>query len=236
MQIAATAYGDEGGQSPSAAPYQVANCADLGFAPELSLSLRGSTKRRGHPALRAVLNARAGDANIGRTVVAMPKNLILDNSHIGTVCTRVQFAAESCPSGSVLGAASVTTPLLDAPLSGPVYLRSSGHALPDLVVALRGQFDIELVGQIGTTKAGGLRTVFSALPDAPVSRFELNLYGKKRGLLQSTEALCKRGHTAAVRMVGQNGRQLSRKAKLRSKCGRAKQQRKRASKHTRGNR
>jgi hypothetical protein len=235
-QIAATAYGDEGGQSSSAAPYQVANCADLGFAPKLNLMLRGSTKRRGHPALRAVLNARGGDANIDRTVVAMPKNLILDNSHIGTVCTRVQFAAENCPSGSILGAASVSTPLLDAPLSGPVYLRSSGHALPDLVVALKGQFDIELAGQIGTTKAGGLRTVFSGLPDAPISHFELNLYGKKRGLLQSTQSLCRGGHRADVRMVGQNGRELRRKTKLRSQCGSAKRKKKRIAGHLRGNR
>jgi hypothetical protein len=224
-QMVATASGDEGGRSSSAAPYQVANCADLGFAPKLSLRLRGSTKRRGHPALHAVLDARAGDANIERTVVAMPTNLILDNSHIRTVCTRVQFAAESCPSGSVLGSASVTSPLLDAPLSGPAYLRSSGHKLPDLVVALKGQFDIELVGQIGSTKAGGLRTVFNALPDAPVSRFELNLYGKQRGLLQSTENLCKGSQQAEVKMVGQNGRELSRKTKLQSKCGSAKHSR-----------
>ncbi len=44
--------------------FQVANCADLGFAPKLNLKLNGSTKRRGHPALRAVLNAKPGEANI----------------------------------------------------------------------------------------------------------------------------------------------------------------------------
>jgi hypothetical protein len=235
-QIAATVAGNEGGQSTTATHYQVANCADLGFQPKLSLRLSGSTKRRGHPALRAVLNGRAGDANIKRTEVAMPRNLILDNGHIGTVCTRAQFAAESCPSDSVLGAAAVTTPLLDAPLSGPVYLRSSGRALPDLVVALKGQLDIELVGRIGSTKAGGLRTVFNALPDAPVSRFELNLYGKGRGLLQSTTSLCKGGQRAAVLMVGQNGRQVSSNPKLQSKCGHARQKRKRGAGHTRSNR
>jgi hypothetical protein len=235
-QVVASVSGDEGGQKSPAANYQVANCAGLNFGPKLNLSLRGSTKRRGHPALRAVLNANSGEANIKRTVVALPRNLILDNSRIGTVCTRAQFAAENCPAGSVMGNASVSTPLLDAPLSGPVYLRTSGHALPDLVVALKGQFDIELVGRIGTTKAGGLRTVFNAVPDAPVSRFVLNLNGKRRGLLQSTVSLCKGGRRAAVKMVGQNGVRLSRNTKLQSKCGSAKRKRKRAARHSRGNR
>jgi hypothetical protein len=232
-QTVASVSGDEGGQSSPAAPYQVANCSDLGFGPKLNLKLRGSTKRRGHPALSAVLTAKSGEANIKRTKVALPPNLILDNSHIGTVCTRVQFAARSCPSGSVMGQATVTTPLLDAPLSGPVYLRSSSHPLPDLVVDLQGQFEIELVGRIGSTKAGGLRTVFEGVPDVPFSRFELNLYGKRRGLLQSTVNLCKGGRSAAVQMVGQNGAQLSRNTKLQSKCGSAK--RKRAARHSRGN-
>ena len=151
----------------------------------------------------------------------MPKDLLLDNSHIKTVCTRVQFAAGSCPSGSEVGQATVTTPLLDAPLSGPVYLRSSSHSLPDLVVALKGQFDIELVGQV------------DAIPDAPVSRFELNLYGKARGLLQNTESLCKGSQKAAVQMTGQNGRELSSNTKLRSRCGSAKQKRKRAARNSR---
>jgi hypothetical protein len=235
-QIATTVSGDEGGRSSPATHYQVANCTDLGFRPKLALTLSGSTKRRGHPALHAVVDARAGDANIKRTVVSMPKDLILDNSHIKTVCTRVQFAAQSCPSGSVLGDATVTTPLLDSPLSGPVYLRSSNHSLPDLVVALKGQIDIELVGRVGSTKAGGLRTDFNGVPDAPVSRFELNLNGKRKGLLQNTESLCRGGQRAAVLMVGQNGMEVSSKAKLRSRCGGAKKKRKRAARHARGDR
>jgi hypothetical protein len=232
-QTIATVYGDEGGQRSPAAGYQVANCADLGFRPQLKLTLRGSTKRRGHPALRAVLTTRSGEANIKRADVGLPRNLILDNSRIGTVCTRAQFAARSCPSDSVIGQATVNTPLLDAPLSGPVYLRSSSHRLPDLVADLQGQLEIELVGHIGSTKAGGLRTVFAAVPDAPVSRFELNLPGNRGGLLQSTVSLCKGGRTAVVKMVGQNGRRLSRNTKLQSKCGGAK--RKRAARHLRRN-
>ena len=91
--------GDQGSIAEPTALYQVANCADLNFAPKLSLKLKGSTKRRGHPALQATVNAKPGEANIARTQVAMPKTLLLDQSHIGTVCTKVQFACGRLPGG-----------------------------------------------------------------------------------------------------------------------------------------
>jgi hypothetical protein len=45
--------------------------------------------------------------------------------------------SKACPAGSIYGKARATSPLLDAPLEGPVYLRSSNHPLPDLVPALQ---------------------------------------------------------------------------------------------------
>ena len=65
--------------------------------PSSSLPLRGGTKRRGHPALHAVLQRGPGEANSRRIVVTLPNGELLDNAHIGTVCTRVQFAADALP-------------------------------------------------------------------------------------------------------------------------------------------
>jgi len=199
--------------------FQVANCADLSFEPKLALKLRGASKRRGHPALRAVLTTGAGESNVSRATVTMPKTLLLDNSHIGEVCTKVQFANESCPAGSVYGHATVDTPLLDQPLSGPVYLRSSNTKLPDLVADLRGQFDIELAGRIDTPKGGGLRTTFASVPDAPVTKFVLTLEGGKKGLLVNSTSLCKGAQKAKVAMDGQNGASSNIKKKLKTSCG-----------------
>src|SRR4029077_12537164 len=71
-------------------------------------SLKGSTKRGGHPALRAVLKMKPGEANIAKISVALPHSEFLAQSHIKTVCTRVQFAAGAgngaeCPKGSIYG-------------------------------------------------------------------------------------------------------------------------------------
>ena len=183
LSVDTTSFGSEGGSFAQQGHFQVANCANLSFDPKLSLQLKGSTKRRGHPAVRTELRTGEGEANLRRVVVTMPKNELLDNSHIGTVCTRVQFSSHSCPADAIYGSATAYTPILDQPLSGPVYLRSSNTKLPDLVADLHGQFDIELAGKIDTAKKGGLRANFGSIPDAPVSKFVLELQGGKKGLL-----------------------------------------------------
>jgi hypothetical protein len=219
LSVDATAIGDQGSSAPMSAHYQVANCAALPFRPKLALNLTGGLNRRGHPAIEAVLTTQPGEANLRRTSVALPRGELLDNGHIGTVCTRPQFAANQCPEGSLLGTAEAVTPILDQPLKGNVYLRSSNHNLPDLVADLEGQIDIELSGRIDTIKGGSLRTTFESVPDAPVSKFRLNLAGGKRGLLQNSTSLCAKRKYAETKMTGQNGVRMSTRTLLSAKCG-----------------
>lgn len=197
--------------------FKAAGCASLGFSPKLSLKLKGGTRRAAHPSLRAVLTTKPGQANIGRVSVALPHSEFLDQAHIGTVCTRVQFAADACPAASIYGKARAVTPLLDQPLEGPVYLRSSSHPLPDLVVDLKGQIEIVLAGRIDSVK-GGIRTTFSAVPDAPVSKFVLQMKGGKKGLLINSRNLCNGRNLANVKMDGQNGRAHDIHPPLKSSC------------------
>jgi hypothetical protein len=218
FSVAASVFGTEAGDYTAGAPFQVANCSNLEFGPKLSLKLSGKTKRTANPALQAVLTAREGEANISQTVVTLPPSELLDNSHIKNVCTRVQFAANGCPSSSVYGHASVTTPLLGQPLEGPVYLRSSTHELPDLVADLRGQIHIVLAGHIDSVK-GGLRASFETVPDAPVTRFTLTMLGGKQGLIENGEGVCSPRNKAKVKMIGQNGMLLNTRVKLASACG-----------------
>jgi hypothetical protein len=219
--------------SNQAVDFQAAGCGELGFEPKLSLNLKGGTSRSQHPALKAVLAARKGDANIARTVVALPHSEFLAQNHIRTVCTRVQFNAGAgngvqCPKGSVYGEATATTPLLDKPLSGPVYLRSSSNPLPDLVAALHGPIDVNLVGRIDS-KDGGIRTTFNSVPDAPVSKFVLTMQGGKKGLLENSRNLCKSVNRADVGFTGQNGKDADSNPVLGNSCsGKAKKKAARA--------
>jgi hypothetical protein len=179
-------------------PFQAADCASLPFGPKLALSLKGGTKRGDVPAFKAVLTARKGEANTGAAQVTLPHSEFLEQAHIGTVCTRVQFKegkvpGEKCPAASVYGRAEAITPILAEPLKGPVYLRSSSHPLPDLVATLHNaQVDIALAGRIDSVQGGRIRNSFEAVPDAPVTKFVLEMQGGKKGLLVNSTDLCKR--------------------------------------------
>jgi hypothetical protein len=223
MQVAAEVASTEGTTARLGNRFQVAECERLPFKPKLSLKLKGPTHRGAHPALRAVLRARAGDANIARASVALPHSEFLAQEHIKTICTRVQFAAgagggEQCPPGSVYGHARAITPLLAQPLEGPVYLRSSSHNLPDLVAVLDGQIQIELAGRIDSAR-GGIRTTFATVPDAPVSKFVLTMQGGRKGLLVNSRNLCAGVNRASARFTGQNGKPHDFRPLVKPACG-----------------
>jgi hypothetical protein len=198
--------------------FQVANCQSLGFKPRLDLKLKGGTKRGGHPALTGTYTPRAGDANLKGLVLRLPRSAFLDQGHIRTICTRVQFAQKSCPQAAIYGHATAYTPLLDQPLSGPVYLRSSNHNLPDFVAELHGIVDVEAVARIDS-KAGGIRATFSEVPDAPLSKVVVQMQGQKKGLIVNSTDLCAKAHRANLQLEAQNGKRLSARPEMRAGCG-----------------
>lgn len=187
-------------------PFKATKCNKLAFKPKLKIQLYGPTKRAKNPRLKAVLTAKKGHANIARTAVTMPRSLFLEQSHIGTVCTRPQLASHTCPKASVYGSAWAKSPLLSKKLKGKVYLVSSNNELPDLLVDLRGQVEIYLRGVISSGSTGGLKTVFRKVPDVPVSKFALNMKGGKKSLLVNSTDLCEKKQRAIVKMKGQNGK------------------------------
>jgi hypothetical protein len=201
--------------------FQLGDCDALGFRPKLSLKLSGPTHRSAHPKLRAVLKAREGDANIGKAVVTLPKTEFLENAHIQTICTRVRYAADNCPARSVYGYAKAWSPLLDQPLQGPVYLRSSNHQLPDLVASLDGQIHVDLAGRIDSVNER-IRNTFWAVPDAPVSKFVLTMQGGKKGLLVNNTELCGANPRASVQFTGQNGKVSSSNPLVKTDCEKSK--------------
>jgi hypothetical protein len=215
-------------------PFQAADCASLSFKPKLALTLKGKTRRGGLPKLTAtVTNPKQGAyANIAKTVVTLPPSEFLEQGHIGSSCTRVQFNAGAgngaqCPKKSILGHARAITPLLDEPVEGLVYLRSNGgeRKLPDLVAALHSEdIDINLVGFISSLHKKGsevsqIRNTFAAVPDAPVSKFTLELFGGKKGLLVNSTNICKGTHKAISEFTGQNGKHYDTEPAVKAQCG-----------------
>jgi hypothetical protein len=202
-----------------AARYQAANCNSLEFKPKLNLKLSGGTRRSTYPALRATLTTpqKGTFANIRRAVVTLPRSAFVEQGHIRTVCTRVQFAADACPKGAIYGKASAFTPLLEEPLRGPVYLRSSNNPLPDLVADLHGLVDFELAGRIDSLN-GRLRTTFPTTPDVPVSKFVLSMQGGQKSLIVNSSNLCAHRQRANAYFLGQNGKPRILQPVVRNSC------------------
>jgi hypothetical protein len=229
--------------APLTARYQLGECQGLAFKPKLGIRLTGSTKRGGHPALKGTVTMPLGGANIAQASVALPHSEFLDQSHIGTVCTRVQFAegdgnGSACPPASIYGSAKATSPLVDYTLEGNVFLRSSTNKLPDLVVALHGPpsqpIAVDVAGRIDSVN-GGIRTTFEGVPDLPVSSFVLSMQGGKKGLLQNSTNICKATNKATALFAAQNGKGVELRPELKnSKCAKAKKSKKKgkATKHS----
>jgi hypothetical protein len=196
--------------APVSAAFQASDCDALGFKPKLFTKLIGKRKamrRNGHPAFRATLVARQGDANIKRAALTLPHSQFLDQNHIGTICTRVQLAASDCPARSIYGYARAQSPLLDDEVAGPVYLIASDHELPDLLADLHGQVNVRLRGVISSVKER-MKTVFYPVPDVPVSKFTINMKGGKKGLLVNSRNLCGHPNRSFLKFAAQNGKSL----------------------------
>jgi hypothetical protein len=219
----------------ASARFQAADCASLGFKPRLALNLKGGTKRGGHPALTGTYTPRPGDANLRHLVLRLPHSAFLDQAHIKTICTRVQFAAgagngTACPQGAIYGQATAYTPILEQPLSGPVILRSSNHNLPDFVAALHGKLDVEAVARIDS-KNGGIRATFDETPDAPLTKVVVKMQGAKKGLIVNSTDLCASAHHADAQFEGQNGKRYEAKPAVGASCGKGKKHRKSGHRH-----
>jgi hypothetical protein len=235
-----TTLGSYSGQTAKVATrFQLGSCSDLRFTPKLALRLTGAkqTVTGKHPGVRAKVTQAKGQAAIAKAVVRLPKSLALDPDNAKALC---EFAdgtkrdlENHCPKGSIVGRAKAITPLLDKPLAGDVYFvknlkRSrSGNlirTLPMLVVALRGEISINLKGTSDSARDGRLVNSFASVPDAPISKFNLNIKGGRSGILTVTRTarsridLCKGRHTAAVKMAGHNGKRRSFDTRVKAPC------------------
>ena len=211
-----------GSAAPLTERFQAGGCKSLPYKPKMNVRLFGPTHRGGHPRLKATFTAKPGEANTARVSFAFPKSEFIDQGHFRTICTRVQFAADQCPAGSIYGHVRAISPLLDYTLEGPVYLRSSSHELPDLVVALRGPpsqpLAIDAVGRVDSVN-GGLRVRFEEVPDAPLSKLIVTAQGAKKGLFQNSTNICKGVHRATLKLDAQSGKVYDTQPKLLAQCG-----------------
>jgi hypothetical protein len=213
MAVTGSMNSTEGGTAALLVPFQVTNCAILGFKPGFKVSTSGKTSRAKGASLTVKLTypkaTFGSQANIKSVKVDLPKQLPSRLTTLQKACTAAQFQANpaGCPAASIVGHATAITPLIPVPLTGPAYFVSYGGAkFPELVIVLQGYgVTLDLHGETFINKAGITSSTFHTVPDAPVGSFQLTLPQGPYSALAANGNLCTSKLLMPTAFVAQNG-------------------------------
>jgi hypothetical protein len=213
MAISSTLQSNLSQSATASSPFQTANCTNLKFAPKFAVSTAAKTSKANGASLHVDLTypqAPQGTyADIAKVKVELPKQLPSRLTTLQKACTAAQFEVNpaGCPSPSVIGSARAVVPNIPEALTGPVYFVShGGEAFPSLEVVLQGYgVKVILVGATFISKSGITSTTFKAIPDNPVSSFELTLPEGQYSALAANGNLCTQKLTMPADFTGQNG-------------------------------
>jgi hypothetical protein len=224
MRVDSTITGDQGASAAVSSPFAVAGCSSLPFRPKLTASTKGQASKANGANFDVKVESKGlGQANIAKVRLQLPKALPARLTTLQKACTEGAFARNpaSCPEGSVIGLATIHTPVLSSPLSGPAYLVShGGAAFPDVEFVLQGE-GITLVLD-GKTQISKQITYskFESAPDAPFTTFETVLPAGPHSALttnlpeKANFNLCKSSLAMPTEIVGQTGAVLKQSTKV----------------------
>ena len=224
LKVEGTLAGAQGASAVVSSPFKAAGCAGLPFHPTLEASTQGSaSKANGANLIVRVSSPGLGQADIAKTDLALPKALPSRLTTIQKACVAAVFEANpaSCDEGSVIGYATVHTPLLNSPLAGPAYLVShGGAAFPDIEIVLQGEGITIVLDGKSDIKEGVTYARFESVPDAPFTTFETVLPTGPHSALTANVAeskhfdLCGENFAMPTTIVAQNGAVIEQETKV----------------------
>jgi len=219
--------GGDGATIASSLPFEVTDCAQLAFTPSLNASTTSAVEGNG-AALSLKLaypaNALGVQTSVEEARLHLPSQMSLRNATMQNACTGSTFATNpgSCPAGSIIGQASMRTPMLPVALQGTVlYVASAGAHDPEIVLALSGDgIALDLYAE-PLVASGGVTTVrFHNLPDIPLEMLEVTLPAGPQSALQANlpasagGSFCGAQLTMPTLLKAANGAELSDSAVL----------------------
>ena len=214
LTLGGTISSTAGASAAVSSPFEAANCATLPFAPKLSASVKGRASVEDGTTFDVKLeSAGVGQANIRKVDLELPEALPSRLTTLQKACLRATFEENpaACPEDSVVGHATVRTPILNSPLSGPAYLVSRGAKFPDVDFVLQGEGVTLVLDGKTDIKNGVTYSKFETVPDAPFTTFESEFPAGPHSILgaavpgKEPDNLCKADLAMPTEITGQNG-------------------------------
>ncbi|MDO9407395.1 hypothetical protein [Patulibacter sp.] len=186
-------------------PYGALGCDSVPFSPSVAFSSSEPVRADSPTGLDVSLKvpqssgtSERGSAQIKDATVTLPEGFSISPSAASTigVCSDEQLgqgtdSAVSCPAASKVGTASISSPIVDSPLTGSVFL---GAPLPGdryrlFLVAEGHGVTIKLKGTVRPDPATGrVSATFADNPQLPFSELRLSFSGGPKAILASPPA------------------------------------------------
>ena len=222
LAITGTLTGAQGATDTVASPFRAANCATLPFHPSFQASTQGNASKANGASFTVRVASSPGQANIAKTDLTLPVQLPSRLSTLQKACLESVFNINpaACDEGSVIGTATVHTPDLKSPLTGPAYLVAHGGAeFPDVEFVLQGEGITLVLDGKTDIKKGITYSKFETVPDAPIETFETVLPTGPHSALtaylpKSSYDLCGTSLLMPTTITGQNGAVINQTTKI----------------------
>jgi len=210
LAVNATIMSANGASAPVSARFQAGGCRALPFGPKLTALTYANGEFAGHGAsLHVKITTAQGQANMRSLKIDLPQRLPARLETIQKACPEKVFKVNpaACPSASIIGSATVATPVLNEAMRGPAILVShGGRAFPDMVLVLQAEgVRIDLTGALFVDQKNITSTTFRTIPDVPIRRLDLVLPEGKSSVLAASASLCAGGLHMLTAITGQNG-------------------------------
>jgi hypothetical protein len=222
--IASTLTAAEGAAATISSPFQAASCANLKFTPKIAVSTGGHASKLNGASLTFKISYPKGALGtqswFKETKFDIPKQLPARLETLQRSCLAKTFETNpaACPAAATIGHATVHTPVLPEPLTGPVYFVSYGGAkFPEAVIALEGDgVKFDLHGETFINKKTGVTSAtFRNTPDVPFENIEVNIptgrYSEFGANIPARDYynLCTQKLTMPTLFKAQNGQQIN---------------------------
>ncbi|HET9125925.1 MAG TPA: hypothetical protein VFN65_13680 [Solirubrobacteraceae bacterium] len=198
VTLSATSYNAPSTSVPASTPLPVTGCASLPFNPQYTFQAVKDAHDRAI-SITTTITQTAAESPDGTVSLAFPRSSM--SAALGGLHNLCQSVASgTCtPVGSVMA----TSPDYPATLTGKAYLTGNLHGL-SLTIVFPPPFPLTLVGAVDLTTN---TTVFSGLPDIPLTNLTVALNGGPAGLFDTSCAVPT--NTATSRLTDQNGDKIA---------------------------